>query len=122
MTPTQCANCPLPTCEGNCVASYVANILAAQLRPMTEAMGQLTTTVSSNTAQIAKNSAAISEQGDIVNTNADSIQALQDSFSSSKKTGADLMAKAEKALGDFTTRVSSYEENQSRRDRLDLTR
>ena len=51
-----------------------------------------------------------------------SIQTLQDSISSSKRNGDELVAKAEKALGVFTTRVSSYEENQSRRDRLDLTR
>ena len=100
----------------------MATILAAQLRPVTEAMVQLTTSVSSNTDQIAKNSVTISEQGDIVNTNVDSIQALQDSLSSSTKTGTDLVAKTEKALGEFTTRVSSYEENQYRRDRLDLTR
>ena len=100
----------------------MATILVALLHPVTEAMVQLTTSVSSNTEQIAKNSAAISEQGDIVNMNVNSIQALQDSFWSSSKTGADLVAKTEKALGDFTTRVSSYEENQSRRDRLDLTR
>ena len=89
----------------------MATILAAQLRPITESMVQLTTSVTSNTDQISKNTVAISAQGDIVNTNADSIQALQDSVSNSTKTGADLVA-----------RVSSYEENQSRRDRQDLTR
>ena len=111
MTPTQCANCTLPTCDGTCVASFVATILATQLRPITESMVQLTTSVTSNTEQISKNTVAISAQGDIVNTNADSIQALQESVSNSTKTGADMVA-----------RVSSCEENQSKRDRQDLTR
>ena len=89
----------------------MANILAAQLRPITESIGQLTTSVTSNTDQISRNTVAISAQGDIVSTNVDSIQALQDSVSSATKTGTDLVA-----------RVSNYEENQSRRDRQDLTR
>ena len=96
--------------------------LTAQLRPVTEAMNQLTTTVSDNTEKITQNAAAISNQSDIVHTNVDSIQALQDSISCSKRHGDELVAKAEKALGVFTSRVTSYEENQSRRDRMDLTR